>query len=169
MLVLPPVVLVITAAALITRLLKFFVLAPLIDPAPPVNGIVEVPPSIVPPLVTRLLPMVVEVAPNEVVAPALFNVRLKKVVFPVSVWIPELPSNVTVALRGVNVPLLVQFPASLILKLVALASSVVLAPMLTRVATLMLPASVLVPDPDVSKLPYFCALFSVATVWLEPE
>ena len=114
--------------------------------------------------------MVVEVLPKFVVAPALFRVRSKKVCVPTSVCVPVVASKVTVPLRGLNVPLLVQVvPEKLMAKLLALTSSVVPEPMVRLVTILIAPTSVLVAEPDVTRLPYFCALFKVATFCVVPE
>jgi len=106
----PPLLLEIVAGLLICRLWKFFAAAPLIEPrlSPvPVKMMVDVPPAIVPALATRSFPTVVVVAPKFVVAPLLFNVRLKNVVLPLSVCVPLEPWNVTVPVPGVNVEALV--------------------------------------------------------------
>ena len=54
MVMFPPVVLETLAPLLICRLLKFLAIAPLIEPGLPVKMIVDVPPSMVPAVVTRL-------------------------------------------------------------------------------------------------------------------
>ena len=84
------------------------------EPDPPVNIIVEALPFIVPTVAESVLAIVVVVEPKSVVAPALLNVRLLNVVFPVKVCVPVNALNVTVPLLCVNVPpLFVQFPPTL--------------------------------------------------------
>ena len=162
MLILPPVAFEIVAGLLICRLWKFLAFAPLIEPklsVTPVNTIVDVPPSIVPALVTRSLPIVVVVLPKAVVAPLLFSVRLKKVVLPVSVCVPLAPWKVTVPVPAVNVPPLVQFPPSAKLKLPL--ASVVDPAMLRLPVMAVLPCKVFVAPPEITRLLYEGVLLTV--------
>src|SRR5689334_4868449 len=158
---LPPIVLLITAGLLICRLKKFFGFAPPIEPAlspVPVKIMVDEAPSIVPAVATRSLPTVVVVVPKFVVAPGLLSVRLKKVVLPVSVWVPVLPWNVTVPVPGVKVELLVQLPPSAKLKLplAKVAAAIFKLPVIR-----VLPCKVLVPLPEMVRLLYAGVLLTV--------
>lgn len=77
----------------------------------PIKIIVEVPPLIEPALTLKLFPIVVVLVPNDNVELALGFEILKKVVFPVSVWvIAVFAVNDTVLLFAFNVPLFVQSP-----------------------------------------------------------
>src|ERR1051326_3586244 len=157
----PPVVLLMTAGLLICRLKKFFGLAPPIEPAlspVPVKIMVDEAPSIVPAVASRSLATAVGVVPKFVVGSALFNVRLKNVVFPVSVCVPVVPWNVTVPVPGVKVELLVQLPprAKLKLPLAKVAAAIFRLPVIT-----VLPCKVLVPLPEIVRLLYAGVLLTV--------
>src|ERR1051325_11926424 len=158
---LPPALLLMTAGLLICRLKNFFGLAPQIEPAlspVPVKIMVDVLPSVVPAVATRSLPTVVVVAPKFVVAPGLFNVRLKNVVLPVSVCVPVLPWKVTVPVPAVKAAPLVQLPPSAKLKLplAKVAAAIFKLPVIT-----VLPCKVLVPLPEIVRLLYAGVLLTV--------